>query len=681
MKKFKLLSIILSLVIVAVVGLSACAGNAADFLQQQNSHDDGFLTSGGTALASDVPPNALFSVTFVNSRLQPTTFNNNIIVNEPTSPPEQGYVFLGWFLSMTAETRVTFPLQLVADTVLFARWTTDGVMIINTVQQLKNVQFAMSGRFELGQNLDLRGEDWNPLGLTIVDSETEGRVTLADEIVPFTGELNGRNFSIVGLNMTPRGPDDQFGHLMYGLFAVLGEGSLVQNLNFANARIELNGGFSSFYLGALAGRMDGGFVRNVVASNVRINNPEVRYEGGFLDDFFFSGARPTTSTFIGGLIGGVVEGEIVNSATSGAVVSRSVANGVFVGGLAGFNLGGIIRQSSSFANVEGRYAGGLVGYNNGYILGSNATGTVVGSLAYPAVAGGLTAYNDIDGIIERSFALGTVSARTAGGLVGINSYNFSINPPLKLGGEVIINALGLDREALGAGIGGIVRNSYAAGNVSASEFAGGLIGRAEANMPVRGAMDQKENRYFIENCFAFGNVEARAEQIIFKDSSGNDVHNLGVFHSVFAGGIIGHAAELRISAVAAFGNVVAESKRPNTEGGFTFNTVYAGNVVGHSTGQLIFDGNISVYHYTPARFLHGVTTQTVTRNAVTFSGYGNGIGVNWAQALEPEQFNDTAFLLNSPYSLLNAGLGFDPAIWNFDDINFALGRYPTLRAL
>ena len=141
--------------------------------------------------------------------------------------------------------------------------------------------------------------------------------------------------------------------------------------------------------------------------------------------------------FVGGLVG-VNHGIISNSNVTGTVNSLSSE----VGGLAGNNIG-LIRGSSASGQVAGDDSvGGLVGHVSGSIINSYATGSATGNDRI----GGLAGYCVMDCVIANTYAVGTViGASEVGGLVGLHS--------------------------------GAMLNSYATGNISASENdVGGLIG-------------------------------------------------------------------------------------------------------------------------------------------------------------------------------------------------------------
>ena len=162
----------------------------------------------------------------------------------------------------------------------------------------------------------------------------------------------------------------------------------------------------------------------------------------------------------------------------------------FVGGLAGQNNGSIVGSyaTGSVVGAAGRVnnlsMGGLVGFNAGSIIGSHAMGNVEGTGNIGISIGGLVGVDGFrSGFITNSYAAGSVtgigSAATSnnvGGLIGLlrggsgitNSY---ATGDVEVGGTV--NAGSLAGFANNA-----ITNSYATGSVTGTESAniGGLIG-------------------------------------------------------------------------------------------------------------------------------------------------------------------------------------------------------------
>ena len=167
----------------------------------------------------------------------------------------------------------------------------------------------------------------------------------------------------------------------------------------------------------------------------------------------------------GGLVGANINGMIEDSYATGNVsnLGSNINGGIFVGGLAGANEG-TIEDSYATGNVSRGvdipdyfevYVGGLVGFNvSGVISYSYATGNVSGGDHVGGLAGG---NGDNGSMIEYSYATGSVSGGAyadVGGLVGTNNG--------------------------GTNDGGTIDYSYATGSVSSGIYVGGLVGSNES---------------------------------------------------------------------------------------------------------------------------------------------------------------------------------------------------------
>jgi hypothetical protein len=187
--------------------------------------------------------------------------------------------------------------------------------------------------------------------------------------------------------------------------------------------------------------------------------------------------------YVGGLIG-VAYAPYEGYAITHCYASGSVKGQSRVGGLVGINSDYVLKNCYSSCLVESNedgYVGGLVGTNNGVIDGCYATGNVVAN-DYGYVAGGLVGMNN-DGAasefvplygvrIRNSYAIGNVTATNmVGGLVGENSAYVTAT-------DSIYNCYAT----------GIVNATVA---VSGNSYAGGIVGGSENNIT--------NNIY---NCFA-----------------------------------------------------------------------------------------------------------------------------------------------------------------------------------
>ncbi len=192
-----------------------------------------------------------------------------------------------------------------------------------------------------------------------------------------------------------------------------------------------------------------------------------------------------------GLLAGFNDGGVIrNSSAFGRLsIERN-----HVGGLVGYNSGLIVQSYSDVSISSSRYAGGLTGGNTGEIINSGTSGCVSTSGA----AGGLTAYNTFN--ISNSYATSNILGSIAGGLVAYNLFGSIIASYTsgKISGSgnasggvaainlaEIINSYSLsefsessDAENFG-GIAGINRGD---GTIITSYAAGKLAGKTEFNI-------------------------------------------------------------------------------------------------------------------------------------------------------------------------------------------------------
>ena len=605
----------------------------------------------------DPPAEVSYVISFVTGTSQniPSIETRILLQSQiPTPDPQTkpGYSFEGWFLTSDfSGSKVIAGYEFTRNTTLYAKWIPNTTIRIKTAEELADIADEPAGNYALGADIDLSQiESWEPIGGFEAGNE-------------FSGTFDGNGFVISGMTIKGLEADEEFNYLPIGLFGKVT--GTIRNVTLVNYYIELDGDQSRFYIGGIAGWLSRASMSNCVAIG-EFNNPEIDYEGGIWDSLLGSYAEPTTSLYCGGAVGYVQGSTVTKVSTEGKITSQSNEENVYFGGVAGYvgaydeegeNVS--IHEPSTLSNcnsavtVYGRYAGGLIGYNNGAVSSSSATGDVSGSLSYPAIAGGLIAYNFDEGSINACYATGHAEARTAGGLVGVNIFDFETAD------------------------GGTIANCYAAGDVFASEYAGGLVGRAVSDLPYLGRPDFDDVVYdhdaehttsattffMIENCLAYGSVEANASTTVFKDYEGNE-YTANVFYAVFAGNFIGQAYELYIRSCVGFGNVDAISHRAASDSAvgdeiYTHNVAYGDNFAGHSTALTSSADYMRVY------VASGVT---VTRNG---TAYDTSAGYNSVDEISYAYLNNASFYTTS--------LGFSTDYWNLSNLNVQAGVYPTLK--
>ena len=232
--------------------------------------------------------------------------------------------------------------------------------IIQNVTDLQNMQNSLAAYYELGNNIDATGFNFIPVGTSLT---------------PFTGNLNGKSYTVDSLTVTRDGSDN-------GLFGRT-SGANIKNIGLPNINISPTGVHAG----------DGGLVGYVVADTT-IDNCYTT--GKVAGD---PGSGDSGSNFIGGLIGhgasltisnsystcsvsgatrvggfiGTCQGTIDNCYARGSVSGRLDAGGSRVGGFVGQNSSGsTITNVYSTGAVTGNstWLGGLCGLNSGTINNS-----------------------------------------------------------------------------------------------------------------------------------------------------------------------------------------------------------------------------------------------------------------------------------------------------------------------
>ena len=193
--------------------------------------------------------------------------------------------------------------------------------------------------------------------------------------------------------------------------------------------------------------------------------------GGFDDSNIqncISNCTISGDAYLGGIVG-QSSGTISNCHVFGKITA-----GGGVGGIVGANDGGSITKCISNADIIGDgwiQIGGICGVNIGATISDCSSSGSVTGLGEASYVGGLVGNNS--GIMKNSYATGNVSGKVrVGGLVGSDPISAGNNPI-----ESIINC-------------------YATGTVTGEEYVGGLIGRTESNT--------------ITSCYATGSVSGKA---------------------------------------------------------------------------------------------------------------------------------------------------------------------------
>jgi The GLUG motif len=192
---------------------------------------------------------------------------------------------------------------------------------------------------------------------------------------PFTGTFDGQGYEIRDLfiNLPGKG--------YVGLFSILSEGGVVQNIGVVDANVT-----STAYIGSLVGVNLG-----------TVNNS-------------YSTGSVTGNFSVGGLVGS--NGDTVSNSYSTCNVNSDYG----AGGLTGGNVGTVSNSYSTGSVTSQEGVGGLVAANNGTVSNCYSTGSVTGNSS----VGGLVAANN--GTVSNCYSTGNVTGNTyVGGLVGGNT--------------------------------------------------------------------------------------------------------------------------------------------------------------------------------------------------------------------------------------------------------------------
>jgi len=403
---------------------------------------------------------------------------------------------------------------------------------------------CLDDSFFLGDDIDLSGTPWDPIG-----DAAHGD--------PFTGTFDGDDHEIRGMHISyvPCSGAD----IEVGLFAAVEDSAVVRNLTITDAQID--GCPRMNEVGILAGRayassgqveitnvevsgeitltdpsLDSGEVINAFvggligyAEHTRVADSSADADSTCHDPDYVDAASVDHYCFVGGLIGYTYESEISNSAASGDVFGD-----ISVGGLVGYLGTSNVETSSSTGRVEGLdEVGGLIGQSSSSLISDSFSESTVEVPDNPSdpvdhqYAGGLVG-RSYGSEISRSYASGNVTGnRTIGGLVGY-----------------------IDTPAIFVAI----SDSYATGDVHsfvmqdplnyrwASDGAGGLVGRVGSTTK-------------IERSFALGDVSSplRASGLVSQvDDYSNiiDTYSRGAVTSDRIAGIafeVGHHTVMRRS--------------------------------------------------------------------------------------------------------------------------------------
>ena len=284
--------------------------------------------------------------------------------------------------------------------------TRENPYLISTAEQLNVVRYYLRDHFKQIADIDLGVEPW---------SQGEGWHPIGGNHSRFNGSYDGDGFSIY--NLTINRPEE----ILVGLFGLMDNGVLVQNLNFENASIVGN-----MRVGVLSGDIyNSSTIRNInINASAVAGNQFVGSIAGLIHNNCFlenihANAEVAGTSFVGGIAGGlqINNSMLVNSSFTGTVNNTEDAAGGLIGWLAA---SGHIHGSFSTADVNGNaVVGGLVGrFSSSHIKNSYASGRVTGQSKVGGLIGGLWE-GWLTGEIFNNYSTGEIAGEAeSGGLLG-----------------------------------------------------------------------------------------------------------------------------------------------------------------------------------------------------------------------------------------------------------------------
>jgi hypothetical protein len=426
----------------------------ARFSTTTNTYTVIWQNHNGTTLETDT--NVPYGTTPTYNGSTPTKTGDN----------DYNFAFNGWLPVITSVTaNVTYVAQF--------NQNLNYIPITNS-QELDNIRINLSGNYRLMNDIDLESLEWQPIGTFSA---------------PFTGTLDGQNFTINNLKITVS--------TTFAGFIGVNRG-LIQNLKLSGVNISINGPLSdNVYVGSFIGYNDSSLsLRNLSSDNgsvyLKNRGGYVSYVGGVIGQQRTSislynihnnlSVTGIETSAVGGLVGQLDDFtngysiSIYNSSNSGFISGVSK-----VGGIIGSGINTVLNNSRNLGNINctNSYCGGLMGYSSGYSSFNKLL--IENSLNYGLVisnssnVGGLVGYAGNYPKIFNSINYGDISGNSStGGIIGF-SYYTEITYALNFGKITTIynNSGGI----IGSTVSLKLEQSLNHGVVSGKENVGGLVGQ------------------------------------------------------------------------------------------------------------------------------------------------------------------------------------------------------------
>ncbi len=419
-----------------------------------------------------------------------------------------------------------------------------------------------------------------------------------------------------------------------GLVGLLTGGTVANS--YATGEIEASSTMSSNHYGGLIGKatstsssppVHSFVIGSYATGNIMGNGGR---HGGLVGDF--DGEGTITNSYAKGNITGNGNncGGLIGKFNGRGMVTNSYATGDITGN--GNNCGGLVGNFSGIGSVIGSHAtgniisngashGGLIGKFNGRdrVANSYATGNIMGNnVKYGGLIGEFTGGGDVIG----SYATGNITG------TGINASHGGLIGEFTGGGDVIGSYATGDITGNGEGHGGLigdfdgggtVANSYATGDITGS---GKMISSTGGHGGLVGRMKGGGVGGVLQNNYASGNVTAvgAGTSVVYAYHYGGLVGEAnGSVTNNYATGNVNNGS-LALASTSTYGGLIGfftGSKLENSY--YAIGTVVAGSIAGDVVG-LQAGTQMTGLHY----FESGVVTATGIGNGVMCTACRNG---------------------------------------------------------
>ena len=322
---------------------------------------------------------------------------------------------------------------------------------IGSVQDLRDIadltkySKALESNYVLTKNIDLRGENWRPIGT--LDNPFKG--TLSGRYYIDEEQTNYRDYSIVGLNIKVDNSGTQCETKlentnsyisMYGLFGCISEKAIIKNLRVYSYSINIttyltidntsNSAYLNEYVGVLVAYNKGKIIDcEIDDGNLHtLSGAQIAKNSNSTLGIFYSQKCSVNSFPLYSSVGGVTgrnSGTIQGTKFKGFVSFDSSNGNKYVrsGGLAGVNDGEIIGKSENFVVSNGLEEFDVVSVINAHKDSSllSAKNSIGGAVGYNT--------NKVSNLSVRTFVFGDTTSQEikidcgVGGLIGYNRGN------------------------------------------------------------------------------------------------------------------------------------------------------------------------------------------------------------------------------------------------------------------